>query len=215
VRAAEVVAALSLATDLGIGLPLEHGLESTLVALRLGERLGIDPETASHVYYASLLFYVGCTADAEIVAEVFPDDAALITHFTPVMFGSRPEAGDQRLDVHALAARVRGHAHVPGRGLAGLGQGLAGEGRGGDRPGGDRLHDARGCGRSNTDPYATGKTADNEWVVSGPHLMVIVPDSDDLDKVPTDPENGGPWVMWKGTPYAHIMIPIGDQPIRK
>ena len=46
VRTAEVIAALSLATDLAIRLPLEHGLESTLVAMRLGERLGVDPETA-------------------------------------------------------------------------------------------------------------------------------------------------------------------------
>jgi hypothetical protein len=64
-----MIAALSLATDLGTGLPFEHGLHSTLVAMRLGERLGIDAETASQTYYACLLFYVGCTADAEIVAE--------------------------------------------------------------------------------------------------------------------------------------------------
>ena len=38
VRAAEVIAALSLATDLGAGLPLEHGLASTLIAMRLSER---------------------------------------------------------------------------------------------------------------------------------------------------------------------------------
>jgi len=42
-----VIAALSLATDLGIGVPLEHGLHSTLFAMRLGERLGVDSETAS------------------------------------------------------------------------------------------------------------------------------------------------------------------------
>ena len=70
------------------------------------------------------------------------------------------------------------------------------------------------AGASNTDPFATAPTADNEWVVSGPHLMVIVPDTAELDALPTDPENGGPWVMWKGTPYAHIMMPIGDQPTR-
>jgi hypothetical protein len=66
VRAAEVIAALSLATDLGIGVPLEHGLHSTLVAMRLCERLGVDPETASQTYHACLLFYVGCTAPAEL-----------------------------------------------------------------------------------------------------------------------------------------------------
>ena len=63
------MAALSLATDLGIGVALEHGLQSTLYAMRLGERLGVDQETASQTYYACLLFYVGCTADADVAAE--------------------------------------------------------------------------------------------------------------------------------------------------
>ena len=89
VRTAEVIAALSLATDLAIRLPLEHGLESTVVAMRLGERLGVDPETAMQTYYACLLFYVGCTADAEIAAELFGAD--LREHFGPAMFGSRAE----------------------------------------------------------------------------------------------------------------------------
>lgn len=91
VRAAEVIAALSLATDLGIGVPLEHGLHSTLFAMRLGDRLGVDSETASETYYACLLFYVGCTATAEIASEIFGDDDALTTHATPVRFGSRPQ----------------------------------------------------------------------------------------------------------------------------
>jgi len=51
-----VIAALSLATDLGIGVPLEHGLQSTLIAMRLGELLGVDLATASQTYYAYLLF---------------------------------------------------------------------------------------------------------------------------------------------------------------
>jgi hypothetical protein len=71
---------------------LEHGLHSTPIAMRLGERLGVDDaETASQTYYACLLFHVGCTVDAEIAVETFGDDAALRTHFYPVMFGSRPE----------------------------------------------------------------------------------------------------------------------------
>jgi HD-GYP domain-containing protein (c-di-GMP phosphodiesterase class II) len=91
VRAAEVIAALSLATDLGIGVPLEHGLQSTLLAMRLGEELGVDSDTASQTYYACLLFYVGCTADAEVAAETFGDDDALTTHAMPARFGSPPE----------------------------------------------------------------------------------------------------------------------------
>jgi len=61
-------------------------------------------------------------------------------------------------------------------------------------------------GASNSDPYATEPTDD--WVVGGPHLMVIVPDPSLLEGISTDPNNGGPWVMWKGTPYAHIMVPV-------
>jgi hypothetical protein len=87
VRAAEVIAALSLATDLGIGVPLEHGLHSTLLAMRLGERLGVDQDTASQTYYACLLFYVGCTADAEVAADTFGDDDALTRHALPARFG--------------------------------------------------------------------------------------------------------------------------------
>jgi hypothetical protein len=64
------------------------------------------------------------------------------------------------------------------------------------------------AGASNVDPFAQGPTAQNEWVRTGPHLMLVVPDRAVLDGFPTDPENGGPWVMWKGTPYAHVMIPV-------
>ena len=61
---------------------------------------------------------------------------------------------------------------------------------------------------SNIDPFAEGPTERNEWVQnSGPHIMVVVPDARYLEGLPTDPKNGGPWVMWKGTPYAHVMIP--------
>jgi hypothetical protein len=75
VRTAEIIAALSLATDLGMGLPYEHGLHSTLVAMRLADRLGADAEIASATYYVCLLFHLGCTTDAEIAAE-FPRGCA-------------------------------------------------------------------------------------------------------------------------------------------
>jgi hypothetical protein len=68
------------------------------------------------------------------------------------------------------------------------------------------------AGASNTDPYAAGPTSSNEWVVEGPHTMVLVPDPAQLEGVSTDRNNGGPYVMWKGTPYAHIMVPVGKRP---
>jgi hypothetical protein len=64
-------------------------------------------------------------------------------------------------------------------------------------------------GTSNTDPFATGPTPDNQWVATGPHIMLVVPHAADaLADVPTDPAQGGPFVMWKGTPYAHVMMPV-------
>lgn len=63
-------------------------------------------------------------------------------------------------------------------------------------------------GASNIDPYAEGPTDDNEWVEEGAHLMILAP-AELLEGFPTDPNNGGPYVMWKGTPYAHLMVPIG------
>ena len=63
-------------------------------------------------------------------------------------------------------------------------------------------------GASNVDPYAEGPTEDNEWIVEGAHLMIVAP-AEMLESFPTDPESGGPYVMWKGTPYAHLMVPIG------
>ncbi|HEX2232817.1 MAG TPA: HD domain-containing phosphohydrolase [Thermoleophilaceae bacterium] len=85
VRAAEVIGALCLATDLGMGFPFEHGLQSTLIAARLADRLGLDAETTSQAYYACMLSHAGCTTDAHVTAEVFGD--SLTTHFNPVTYG--------------------------------------------------------------------------------------------------------------------------------
>jgi len=61
---------------------------------------------------------------------------------------------------------------------------------------------------SNTDPYAMEPTDDNEWIEdAGPHIMALVPDALMLEGISTDHENGGPWIMWRDTPYAHVMIP--------
>jgi len=66
---------------------------------------------------------------------------------------------------------------------------------------------------SNTDPYATAKTSDADWVEGlGAHLMILVPDKKMLAGISHDPHNGGPWIMWPDTPYAHIMIPIDSYP---
>lgn len=67
-----------------------------------------------------------------------------------------------------------------------------------------------GTDASNVDPYAKAPTADNDWVKTGPHVMVV--GSQDLLKgYPSGavPETKAPYVMWAGSPYAHLMVPIG------
>ena len=89
INAAEVIAALSLATDLGLQVDLEHGLRSTLFAMRLAERLEVDPETQRQTYYVSLLQNVGCTADIHVRAAILGDVAATMRNYLPVWFGSQ------------------------------------------------------------------------------------------------------------------------------
>jgi hypothetical protein len=66
-------------------------------------------------------------------------------------------------------------------------------------------------GASNTDPFASGETPDNNWVVTGPHVMVVGAAAKDMLKgyprdAKADPKK--PYVMWPGTPYEHLMLPV-------
>ncbi len=65
-------------------------------------------------------------------------------------------------------------------------------------------------GVSNSDPYASDPAASNDWVKEGPHLMLVVPDPAMLEGLSTDP-NDPVYVMWKDTPYAHIMVKIAAE----
>jgi HD-GYP domain-containing protein (c-di-GMP phosphodiesterase class II) len=80
VRLAELVAALSLGVDLGFGQPMEHVLHQCLIALRLADRMGLDQEVRSCVYYTALLVNVGCHSDAHEQAKWFGDDIELKSH---------------------------------------------------------------------------------------------------------------------------------------
>ena len=76
-RLAELVAALSLGIDLGFGQPMEHVLRQCLIAIRLAERVGLDDQARSAVYYTALLINVGCHSDAHEQAKWFGDDIAV------------------------------------------------------------------------------------------------------------------------------------------
>jgi len=75
-RLAELVAAFSLGTDLGMGQPMEHVLRAWRIAAGLGERIGLDESERVALYYVALLAWVGCVADSYEVATWFGDDIA-------------------------------------------------------------------------------------------------------------------------------------------
>lgn len=77
VRRAELVALLSLGTDLGLGQPMEHMIRACLIALRLAERVGLDDVERGVVYYSGLLAWVGCHTDAYEQAKWLGDDLSV------------------------------------------------------------------------------------------------------------------------------------------
>jgi hypothetical protein len=65
-------------------------------------------------------------------------------------------------------------------------------------------------GASNTDPYAKGKTADNHWIETGSHVMIVGAAAKTMQGYPktADADPTKPYVMWPGSPYEHLMIPV-------
>ncbi|HSJ84562.1 MAG TPA: HD domain-containing phosphohydrolase [Acidimicrobiia bacterium] len=89
VRAAEVIASMCLATDLGMGFPFEHGFHATLTTMRLCKILDVDEDTVARTYYACLLMYAGCTVDGVERSQVF--GGGMTEHVTHRQFGSALE----------------------------------------------------------------------------------------------------------------------------
>jgi HD-GYP domain-containing protein (c-di-GMP phosphodiesterase class II) len=75
-RRSEVLAALSLAIDLGLGQPMEHMLRASLLALRIAGAAGVDAAGQGRIYYANQLAWIGCHADSFELAALFTDDIA-------------------------------------------------------------------------------------------------------------------------------------------
>ena len=64
VRLAELIAALSLATDLGMGQPMEKAMRGCLLSLELARRMGAGGDTLRDLYYLAMVQHIGCTAHA-------------------------------------------------------------------------------------------------------------------------------------------------------
>jgi HD-GYP domain-containing protein (c-di-GMP phosphodiesterase class II) len=76
-RLAELVASMSLATDLGLGQPMEHVLRSCVLGLRIADDLELEEPERAVVYYVALLAWLGCHADSHEQSTWFGDDIEL------------------------------------------------------------------------------------------------------------------------------------------
>ncbi|MDT5146508.1 MAG: hypothetical protein QOC58_1153, partial [Mycobacterium sp.] len=73
----EVLSALSLAVDLGLGQPMDHMLRSAAIGTRLAERLGLSESERATAFYTGLVMWIGCHADSHEYARWFGDDIAM------------------------------------------------------------------------------------------------------------------------------------------
>lgn len=89
-RLAELMAALSLASDLGMGQPLEQALRTCLIAMGIGERIGLGPEELSEVYYTALLRFLGCSAAAHEAAQMTGGDEITFRASVAPVLGAPP-----------------------------------------------------------------------------------------------------------------------------
>ena len=92
-RLAELVAAFSLASDLGLGQPMEHVLRSWRIASRLGDYVDVGPGDGGALYYTATLAWVGCVADTPEVASWFGDDIAFRADYYQVDLAGLPMLG--------------------------------------------------------------------------------------------------------------------------
>lgn len=76
-RRTELLAALSIAIDLGLGKPAEHVLRAAVIATRLADRLGLTREQRDTTFHATLVMWIGCHADSHEYVRWFGDDIAV------------------------------------------------------------------------------------------------------------------------------------------
>jgi len=107
---------------------------------------------------------------------------------TPAAPGDSPDCVDERWQEWFEAFEERETPRISGLGMAYMLQGS--------------------LSPSNTDPFAEAPPAGADWIEDGPHVMVIVPDPAMLDPFTGEHVRGAPYVMYKGTPYAHLMVPV-------
>jgi len=113
-RVAEVLGALSLATDLGSGMPFEKGLRTAVAAAALADGIDLALEDRRAAYYAALLRSLGCTANSPEFAALFDDDVAVQRELKTIDLGD-PTAFAAQLELFGSWSGPRRAAELSSR----------------------------------------------------------------------------------------------------
>ena len=177
---------LDLSNGNAVASPVS-GDEDAEVAARIRNAMSAAPSSISA--NATILDYEMDDAGKFIVLREGSNDWSCFPDITSTP-GNDPQCNDQAwMDwTYALFTGEEPNSTVPG--LAYMLQG--------------------GSDASNTDPAATEPAAGENWVSSPPHVMLIMPEELDQSVFATDHASGEPFIMWAGTPYEHIMMPVAD-----
>ena len=101
VRLAEVLASLSIATDLGIGQPMEFALSSCILAVRLAKQCSYSAEALREVYYQALLRYIGCNAESDWLSSIAGDEQIMRADFSEI------DSGDINVVINMFTNAIR------------------------------------------------------------------------------------------------------------
>jgi HD-GYP domain-containing protein (c-di-GMP phosphodiesterase class II) len=120
-RLAELMGTLSLATDAGMGMPVDHGLRSAAMAVRVGEVSGASDAARADAFYVALVRYMGCTSESNLAAHVMGDEIAVRGALYGVDWGAPAEVmgrmaravGRGKRPIAAAAAAARTIAKMP------------------------------------------------------------------------------------------------------
>ena len=123
----ELLASLSLATDLATGRPLGHGLSTSLLSMSLAREVGCDADQVRQVQQVALIRFLGCTSDAaETSVMAGGDELSFMTAFAPVHMGSSGESLRAMVGTVGAGQPLPRRARLVAAALANAGEGARG-----------------------------------------------------------------------------------------
>jgi HD-GYP domain-containing protein (c-di-GMP phosphodiesterase class II) len=105
------MACLAAASELAMGQDADHALQGCAVAMRVARSAGLVGTDLRHVFYQSLLRFIGCNADTGVIASIAGDVIDLRRVMAPVDSAATPQV------IATLVRRIRA-AHAEDSAIA-------------------------------------------------------------------------------------------------